>query len=144
MPWHPEVAGACFLGRESEGRDEVRWMLDDVCSVVENSVLGIGRMGAGVSCHVGCSASSGLGHSGVSKSGSMMKRVRFDAFDDLAVWAWSSLRGQSLRRLSSFLLSNSDAQNAITLTELQSKKHSFFHSFFPSQQKIFIQSMMGI
>jgi len=40
---------------------------------------------ADVSCHAGCSASSGLGHSRISEGGSMMKRVRFDAFDDLAV-----------------------------------------------------------
>lgn len=54
-------ASACFLGREPEGRDEVRCMLDDVCGVVENSVLGISRIGADVSCHVGCSTSPCLG-----------------------------------------------------------------------------------
>jgi hypothetical protein len=37
---------------------------------------------------------AGSGHFRVSKSGSMMKRVSFDAFDDLAAWAWSSLRGR--------------------------------------------------
>jgi hypothetical protein len=69
---------------------------------------------------------------GVSKSSSMMKRVRFDAFDDPAVSTWSSLRSQRLRKLSNFLLSNSDSRNAITLTELQSKKHSFFPFSFLS------------
>ena len=74
-----------------------------------------------VSCHLGqiwpfCFFLPG--HSGGSKSGSMMKRLRFDAFDDLKVlYVWvavtSKFAAQRLRRLSSFVLSNfDDAQNA--------------------------------
>jgi hypothetical protein len=72
-------ANACFLGRDPDGRDEVIWWV----VWATTRFLGSVEM-QDVSCHL---AHLGfcfflLWHSGVLKVAGVMKRVRFDAYDD--------------------------------------------------------------